>query len=107
MADAYAICITCGKYIDWRADEYHRTAALTFELGSERTHEMRGAEHVDVERSHPIFVRRVGDAAEERVEGRDLYEAMHLTEALDRAAHQRRALIRVGDIGGDRRGART
>jgi hypothetical protein len=63
---------------------------------------MRRADHVDVERSDPVFVGRIDDPTEQGVERRDLHEAVNRAKALDRAAHQRRALIRVGDIGGDR-----
>ena len=66
---------------------------------------MNRAQNVDVERRHPILVGRIGDATEERVEGRDLHEAVDRTEAIDGATHQRRALVGIGDVGGDGRRA--
>jgi len=88
------ICMTCALYMDWRADEDDRPAALTIELGRDGPHEMYWPQHVDVERRVPILVGRGGHAAEDGVERRDLHETVHRTEALNRARHERRGIDR-------------
>ena len=93
LAAAYAIWGTCGRYIACAPMSTTEPPPRSVRRGRDRLHHLHRAEHDRVERRVPVDGLLVHDAAERRVERRDLREAVDATEAVDGRGRERVALL--------------